>query len=232
MSAGEKLKILLVDDDVELCALMKEFFSTRDCTVDCAHDGREGLTQGLQARHDLIILDGMLPVLDGFEVLRQLRRRSAIPVIMLTARTAKRDRISGLDSGADDYLSKPFAPDELLARMRAVLRRYSVRQSQPERLYLGSLELCPSTRSVICSGETLWLTEIEFQILELLMRSSGRTVSRDEIAAVIYQRECNAHERASMDVHLSHLRKKIQGKGTLVFRAVRGIGYVLTSDGG
>src|SRR2546422_4522809 len=128
-------------------------------------------------RHDLVILDGMLPILDGFEVLRQLRKRSAIPVIMLTARTQQCDRITGLDSGADDYLSKPFGPDELLARIRAVRRRYDrANLAQPGLLRVGPIELCPATRVVTRSGEAIVLTEIEFQILELLMRSPGRVV--------------------------------------------------------
>ena len=146
--------ILLVDDDVELCALMREFFRKHGYTIECVHNGRDGLAQALQQRHDLVILDGMLPVLDGFEVLRQLRKRSAIPVIMLTARTQQHDRITGLDSGADDYLPKPFGPDELLARIRAVLRRYGkANRAQPELLRAGPIELNPVTGVVTRSGE-------------------------------------------------------------------------------
>src|ERR1700721_3948866 len=115
--------ILLVEDDTELCALMTDFFSQHEFAVEAAHDGRRGLLRALEGNFDLVILDGMLPALDGFEVLKQLRRRSAVPVIMLTARTEERDRLAGLNAGADDYLPKPFGPDELLARIRAVLRR-------------------------------------------------------------------------------------------------------------
>ena len=117
--------ILLIDDDVELCGLMKEYFGRNGCAVECVHNGRDGLARALEEKHQIVILDGMLPVLDGFEVLRQLRKRSSVPVIMLTARTRERDRITGLDAGADDYLPKPFSPDELLARIRAVRRRYA-----------------------------------------------------------------------------------------------------------
>jgi two-component system response regulator CpxR len=224
--------ILLIDDDVELCALMTEFFKKHSYIIDCVHNGRDGLAQALEERHDLIILDGMLPVLDGFEVLRQLRKQSEIPVLMLTARTHQRDRITGLDTGADDYLSKPFGPDELLARIRAVLRRYGkTNVEQPQLLRAGPIELNPATRVVRRSGETIALTDIEFRILELLVRSPGRSVSRNEIAAVIYQRECTAYERSSMDVHMSHLRKKLQRDGTPLFRSVRGIGYVFTPEG-
>src|SRR6058998_1945960 len=206
--------ILLVDDDVELCQLMTELLRKHGHRVDCAYNGRDGLEQALQQRHDLVILDGMLPVLDGFEVLRRLRKRSAVPVIMLTARTEQRDRVTGLDSGADDYLSKPFGPDELLARIRAVRRRYDrANLAQSGLLRVGPIELCPVTRVVTRSGETVVLTEIEFQILELLMRSPGRVVSREEIAAILYQRESGPYERSSMDVHVSHLRKKLERDG-------------------
>src|SRR5580698_5021766 len=118
-----KKSILLVEDDTELCALMTDFFSQHEFALEAAHDGRKGLSRALEGSFDLVILDGMLPVLDGFEVLKQLRRRSSVPVIMLTARTEERDRIAGLNAGADDYLPKPFGPEELLARIRAVLRR-------------------------------------------------------------------------------------------------------------
>src|SRR5437867_5856357 len=163
--------LLLVDDDVELCQLMTELLRKHGYRVDCAYNGRDGLELALQQRHDLVILDGMLPELDGFEVLRQLRKRSAIPVIMLTARVEQRDRVTGLDGGADDYVSKPFGPDELLARIRAVLRRYDqAKGASPEFLRAGPIELHPGKRLVTLSGQGIVLTEIEFQILELLMR--------------------------------------------------------------
>ena len=225
--------ILLVDDDVELCALMREFFTKHGYTLECVYNGRDGLALALQQKYDLVILDVMLPALDGFEVLRQLRKRSEIPVIMLTGRIHQRDRITGLDSGADDYLAKPFGPDELLARIRAVLRRYDkTNLAQPQLLRVGPIELNPATRVVTRSGEAIVLTEIEFQILELLMRSPARTVSRDEIAAVLYQRQYGPYERSSIDVHLSHLRKKLQREGRPLLRNVRGIGYVLTPEEG
>jgi len=119
-----RLSLLLVDDDVDLCELMKEYFGDKGFAIECVRNGRDGLLRALEGEHALVILDGMLPVLDGFEVLRQMRKRSGVPVIMLTARTNERDRITGLNTGADDYLPKPFAPDELLARIHAVLRRY------------------------------------------------------------------------------------------------------------
>lgn len=219
--------ILFVDDDVELCDLMKEYFGRKGFEVECVHNGRDGLSIALEQKHQIVILDGMLPALDGFEVLRQLRKRSSIPVIMLTARTRERDRITGLDSGADDYLPKPFSPDELLARIRAVCRRYEKAPlKEAEVLRAGPLELNRSTRVVRRAGQLIELTETEFHILELLMRKPGLPVTRDEIAAVLYQREASPFER-SLDVHVSHLRKKLERGSAPLIRTVRGSGYII-----
>lgn len=216
--------ILLVDDDAELCVLMKEFFGKKGYLVAYANNGRNGLARALKETYELVILDGMLPLLDGFEVLRQLRRHSSVPVIMLTARTHERDRVAGLDSGADDYLPKPFGPEELLARVRAVLRRYqNANLAQTELLRVGPLELNLGTHVVRRANERIDLTDTEFQILELLMRAPGRVVTRDEIAAVLYRREISPFER-SLDVHISNLRKKIE---PVTVRSVRGSGYVI-----
>src|ERR1700679_1079263 len=141
--------ILLVEDDTELCALMTDFFSQHEFTLEAAHDGRRGLARALEGNFALVILDGMLPALDGFEVLKQLRRRSSVPVIMLTARTEERDRIAGLNAGADDYLPKPFGPDELLARIRAVLRRSNAaEQSKAQTFEIAGLTLDERSREV------------------------------------------------------------------------------------
>ena len=229
-TAPDGSAILLVDDDVELCALVREYLVRAGYRVECVHNGRDGLAHALAGEHDLLILDGMLPALDGLEVLRQLRKKNSIPVIMLTARTQEEDRITGLDSGADDYLPKPFSPSELLARIRAVLRRYKgANLAEPERLTCGALELNSLTWVVKQAGEQIALTEIEFQILELLMRSAGRVVSRDEISTVLYQRVSTPYERG-VDVHVSHLRKKIEVDGQQLIRTVRGVGYVLAAD--
>jgi two-component system response regulator CpxR len=229
--AQAKPTILLVDDDVELCKLVAEYFGGKGYEVQSAYNGRDGLARALKGNIDLVILDGMLPVLDGIEVLRQLRKRSLIPVIMLTARTRESDRIYGLDCGADDYLPKPFAPDELLARIRAVMRRCSpANRVQSEMLRIGALELCPGSRTVRRAGELLSLTETEFQILEMLMRSAGRTVSRDELAAVLYHRKSTPYER-SLDVHISHLRKKVEQDGQTLIHTVRYAGYIIYPEG-
>jgi two-component system response regulator CpxR len=222
--------VLLVDDDGTLGSLMSEYFSAHGFVVDVAADGRDGLAHALNGRYDLVILDVTLPTLDGFEVLRQLRQRSDIPVIMLTARTSPGERIAGLEGGADDYLPKPFAPDELLAHVRAVLRRAG--HLQPVRravVQIGNLRLNPGSREVLQDGQRIALTSIEFDILDLLMRSAGRIVSRDQIAAILYQRESTPYER-SVDVHVSHLRKKLEHGNDSMIRTVRGVGYLFSAD--
>ncbi len=218
--------ILLVEDDTELCSLIHDFLSPQGFRLEAAYDGRQGLARALEGEFDLVILDVMLPVLSGFEVLRMLRKRSSIPVIMLTARTAEEDRISGLNAGADDYLPKPFGPDELSARIRAVLRRVGkAGMVEPRTISTGGVELNPLTREVWRHGESVEITAIEFDILEFLMRSAGRTVSRDELAATLHQRESTPYER-SLDVHISHLRKKLEGTGRTLIHTVRGVGYL------
>ena len=217
--------ILVVDDDAELCALIRDFLSPHGFRVEAAHDGREGLARALNGGFDLIILDVMLPVLSGFEVLSMIRKSSAVPVIMLTARTAQEDRIMGLNGGADDYLPKPFGAGELLARIRAVLRRIEQTAiAEPRTISMGGVELNPQTRTVSMHGERMDVTPIEFDILEFLMRSTGRTVSRDELTAMLYHRESTPYER-SLDVHVSHLRKKLEAAGPLI-HTVHRAGYM------
>lgn len=221
--------ILIVEDDTELCSLMSDFLSPHGFQLEAVHDGRQGLARALEGDFDLVILDVMLPVLDGFELLRIMRKRSAIPVIMLTARTSQDDRITGLNAGADDYLPKPFGPEELLARIRAVLRRVTKAEMAESRtISSGGVELNPRTREVWRQGESVEVTTIEFDILEFLMRSAGRAVSRDELTAILYQRESTPYER-SLDVHISHLRKKLEGGDRTMIQTVRGVGYLFAS---
>ena len=221
--------ILAVDDDAELCALIRDFLSPHGFRVEAVHDGRQGLARTLQGGFDLLILDVMLPVLSGFEVLAMVRKSSAIPVIMLTARTTQEDRIAGLNAGADDYLPKPFGPGELLARIRAVLRRIEKSAiAEPRTMSTGSVELSSQTRTVLVRGERVDVTAIEFDILEFLMRSTGRTVSRDELTAMLHHRESTPYER-SLDVHVSHLRKKLGAAGTLI-HTVRRAGYMFAPE--
>jgi two-component system response regulator CpxR len=193
--------------------------------VTSVHDGPGGLARALTEAFDLVLLDVMLPGFDGFSLLRQLRAASNIPVIMLTARTSPSDRIQGLEQGADDYLAKPFAPGELLARIRAVLRRSNSSIGMAV-LELNGVKLCASTREVWCDGSPVDLTGAEFDILELLLRNAGRTVSRDEIATSLYQREATPYER-SLDVHISNLRKKM-GARRAAIRTLRGAGYLFS----
>jgi two-component system, OmpR family, response regulator CpxR len=217
--------ILLVDDDVELCEMMQEFFARHGLRLEAAHDGRRGLARALGGGYDLLLLDVMMPGLDGFELLRLVRRQSQVPVIMLTARTAQADRVAGLDAGADDYLPKPFGPEELLARIRAVLRRAGVSPAaRPEILESGGVRLSPGTREARCDGVEVELTTIEFDLLELLMRAAGRIVPRGELSAALYRRPASPFDRA-LDMHVSNLRKKLGRRGDLI-RTVRGTGYL------
>ena len=227
-----QLSLLLVDDDVELCGMMSEFFAQEGHHLECVYNGREGLTAALNGFYDLVILDVMLPIIDGFEVLQRLRRRKDLPVIMLTARVQQQDRIRGLDAGADDYLPKPFDPDELLARIRAVLRRSeSLARAEAEEIVIGNIRVSPTTREAWLNDQVVDLTAAEFDLLEMLMRSAGRVVSRDEITAALFEREATPYDRF-LDVHISHLRKKLDGGrgegGRGLIRTVRGVGYVFT----
>jgi two-component system response regulator CpxR len=217
------MRLLLIEDDIELCRLMEAYFAAQDVRVTSVHDGPGGLALALNPGFDLVLLDVMLPGFDGFSLLRQLRAVSGIPVILLTARTAQADRIHGLDQGADDYLPKPFAPGELLARIRAVLRRARTGPAVAT-LESNGVRLCPSTRSAWCENQPVDLTAAEFDILELLLKNAGRIVTRDEIATALYQREASPYER-SLDVHISNLRKKL-GARRAVIRTLRGSGYL------
>jgi len=222
--------LLLVDDDAELCSMMKEFLGQNGCRLDCVYNGRDGLARAVKNPYDLIVLDVMLPLISGFTVLQQLRRRKQVPVIMLTARVHRQDRIEGLNAGADDYLPKPFDPDELLARIRAVLRRAGRSEFGDSLKTFGDIRVNVQTREVWAGGQIVDLTALEFDILELLIRSAGRIVSRDEITASLLEREATPYDRA-LDVHISHLRRKL-GHGSSSIRTVRGAGYVFAAEPG
>jgi DNA-binding response OmpR family regulator len=218
--------ILLVDDDTGLCNLMREFFSGNDYRLIAVHDGMTGLSQAASGGYDLILLDIMLPILDGLEVLKRLREKKIhTPVIMLTARTAHRDRISGLDAGADDYISKPFVPQELLARVRAILRRTDQIPATLSAVEIGSIRLDPRRREVWKGKLRIDVTSIEFDILDVLMHSAGHVVSRDQLAADLRHCELTASQRF-IDVHISHLRRKLETRNRPLIRSVRGIGYL------
>lgn len=215
------VKVLIIDDDTELCALLKEFLEREEFRVTVEHDGVRGLDVAETGDFDLIVLDLMLPGLDGFALLKRLRAKSHVPVLMLTARGADEDRIVGLDLGADDYLAKPFNPRELLARIRAVLRRVQVRAKG--RIEVNGVTIDPGTREVLCDQQPIEMTTLEFDILETLVRSAGRVVSRDALMESMYNRKATPFDR-SIDMHVSHLRRKLETSRKLI-KTVRGIGY-------
>jgi two-component system response regulator CpxR len=218
------VRILLIDDDVELCALLAELLQREGFDVQMEHDGAKGLERARSGQFDLIVLDVMLPRLDGFDVLRQLRRSSRVPVLMLTARGEDVDRIVGLEAGADDYLPKPFNPRELTARIHAILRRMEARPSgDARRIEINGVALDPGTREVFKDGKSVEMTTLEFDILEMLMRAAGRVLSRDSLMENLYNRRATPFDR-SIDMHISHLRKKLETDRTL-FKTVRGVGY-------
>jgi two-component system response regulator CpxR len=218
----------LIDDDVELGGLLREFLGREGFSVEVEHDGRHGLDRALAGGFDLVVLDVMLPGLDGFEVLRQLRARSRVPVLMLTARSEDVDRIVGLELGADDYLGKPFNPRELSARARAILRRVEPRDGGA-RIEVNGVSLDPGSRAVTVEGRPVELTTLEFEILELLMRSAGRVLSRDALMEALYNRKTTPFDR-SIDMHISHVRKKIEHERPLI-KTVRGVGYQFLRSG-
>jgi two-component system, OmpR family, response regulator CpxR len=170
-----------------------------------------------------VILDVMLPGLDGFEILRRLRPQSRVPVLMLTARGEDMDRIAGLEMGADDYLAKPFNPRELVARIRAILRRLAQPPSREGPLEVNGVRIDPGTREVWANGQKIELTTFEFDILELLMRTAGKVLSRDDLMEHLYNRKATAFDR-SIDMHISHLRKKLETDRPLI-KTIRGSGY-------
>jgi two-component system response regulator CpxR len=225
-----RMKILVIDDDIELAALLGEYFAREGFQNDFAHDGRSGLEKALSGSFDLVVLDVMLPGLDGFEVLRRLRSQSRLPVVMLTARGEDIDRILGLELGADDYLPKPFNPRELTARIRAVLRRVKSRPDS-ERIEVNGVALDPGTREVTCNGKAVDLTTIEFDILEHLMRAAGRVLSRDQLMEALYNRKATPFDRA-MDMHISHVRRKLECGDRQLIKTVRGVGYQFLRSAG
>jgi len=221
-------KLLVIDDDRELCALLRDFLEGEGHEVRARFDGSSALSDLEADEPDLVVLDVMLPGMNGFDVLRQLRARSRVPVVMLTARGEDVDRIVGLELGADDYLPKPFNPRELAARIRAVLRRAGAAGpgATPERLRVGDLELDPGSRVARRGDDEISLTGVEFSILEMLVRAAGRVVSRDDLSRQVLGRRPSTFDR-SLDVHLSNLRRKLgprPGGGDRI-KTVRGVGF-------
>jgi two-component system response regulator CpxR len=221
-------RILVIDDDAELCSLVSEYLRPEGFQVDAVHDGSTGLTRALSGDHLLVVLDVMLPAMNGFDVLRKIRNESKIPVLLLTARGEDVDRIVGLEIGADDYLPKPFNPRELVARIRAILRRSRSKAGDapiPEVIRVGDVELDPATRSVRHRGKPVELTSVEFGLLQVLLREAGRVVSREDLVDEVLGRRFSPFDR-SIDMHVSKVRKKLGDDVEDHIKTVRGAGYI------
>jgi DNA-binding response OmpR family regulator len=220
--------LLMIDDDEQLVELVREYLTPHGFQVDAAHEGHDGLIALRATPPDLVILDVMLPGLDGYEVLRRIRQSSRVPILMLTARGEETDRIVGLELGADDYLGKPFNPRELLARIRAVLRRSGDEgdDSPRERFEVGPVQLDVGSRTVAVRGEPVELTTAEFDLLHVLLASAGRVMSRDQLMQRLHGSSWSAFDR-SIDVHVSRIRSKIERdvRRPELLKTVRGVGY-------
>ena len=226
-------RLLIIDDDRELCAMLVEYLGKEGMQTECVHDGEEALGVVEDSDWDAIVLDVMLPGRNGLDVLREVRKSSAVPVLMLTARGDDVDRIVGLEIGADDYLPKPFNPRELVARLRAILRRTrNADTSGRESLVAGDLALDPGTYSATVAGEPVKVTAAEFRVLQSLVSRAGQVVSKDTLAQEALGRRLTAYDR-SIDVHVSHLRKKLgpSADGEPRIRSIRGAGYLLPTVG-
>jgi len=232
---SDRPEILVIDDDAELCELLSELLGQEGYDVESAGDGKRGLARAEEKAFALIVLDVMLPGLNGFEVLQRLRKSSRTPVIMLTARGEDVDRIVGLEMGADDYLPKPFNPRELVARVRAIHRRATTPLASggdDSALRADDIELVPSARSARIAGHDLDLTTAEYDLLDALVRQAGAVVPREELARVVLGRRLAAYDRA-IDMHVSNLRRKLaQYSSGERIKTVRNSGYILVKHAG
>lgn len=224
------IRALLIDDDSRLAELLATYLAPHDVRLAHAADGPSGLRVVAQGGVDIVVLDIMMPGMDGLDVLRRLRQTSALPVVMLTARGDETDRVVGLELGADDYLAKPVYPRELLARIRAVLRRASPRGATPT-LVIGDLEIDPEGRRAKIGDRDLPLTALEFDLLLALGERAGRVVPRDALWEAAGRADTAVGER-TIDVHVSHLRQKLGDDGQKRLKTVRGVGYVLVREPG
>ncbi len=223
-------RVLVVDDDAELCQLVTRFLAREGFEIAWAPGGDVGVEQALGGNYCLIMLDVMMPETDGFEVLRRIRQKSRIPVLMLTARGDTQDRIRGLEMGADDYLPKPFDPAELVARIRAILRRASPQRPPSAAIAIGDIEVDGGPRTVLRSGVPIDLTTVEFDLLAALMRVAGSTVKREDLVRSVLGREFSPFDR-SIDTHVCNLRRKLGPleDGGERIKGVRGAGYLYAS---
>ena len=222
-------RVLIVDDDVELCRLLAERLGTEGFVIETVHDGPRGLDRALSMEHALVVLDLMLPGMGGLDVLRQLRAKSPVPVLILTARGEDVDRILGLEIGADDYVPKPFNPRELIARIRAILRRTVRAPSSAAPLVVGDLRLNPAAREVWLNDVQVDLTSVEFTLLEALLRDAGHVLTREQLTETVLGRKLGPFDRV-IDVHVSNVRKKLgPAQGGERIKAVRGSGYLFVA---
>lgn len=224
-------QILIIDDDVALCELVTEYLEPLGFQIVSVHRGDAGAERAIADEYSLVVLDVMLPGLNGFEVLRRIRAESKVPVLMLTARGDDVDRIVGLEIGADDYLPKPFNPRELVARIRAILRRTKAdepgQQAAAKKVTVGDVELDSGRRAVSRAGEKVELTAVEFDLLEKLLRAAGQIITREELSKDVLGRSSSPFDR-SIDMHISNLRKKLgrQFGASERIKTVRGVGYI------
>ena len=222
-------RVLIVDDDAELCQLLTERLSGEGFAMESAHDGMRGLERALSRDYALVILDLMLPVLSGLDVLRRLRVQSSIPVLILTARGEELERILGLEIGADDYLAKPFNPRELIARIRAILRRTDRMNTAANPLIVGDIRIDPASREARLNSAPIDLTSVEFTLLETLVRDAGQILTREHLTDAVLGRKLGSFDRV-IDVHVSNLRKKLgAAHGSERIKAVRGCGYLFVA---
>jgi two-component system OmpR family response regulator len=221
-------KILLIDDDAALTGMLTEFLKDEGFEIAAAFNGKEGAAAALDPDLDAVILDVMMPDISGHETLQQIRSQSSVPVIMLTAKGAEDERVAGLEMGADDYIAKPYYARELLARLKAVLRRQPRNSNSPQVLAAGRLRLFPAKREVAFDGEPLEVTSSEFNLLETLLRNGDAVTTKDELSLSASGRKREQYDRG-VDVHISNLRKKLHvvTNATIVIETVRAIGYRL-----
>lgn len=229
-------KVLIVDDDIDLTAMLSQFLIREGFQVRAVHDGEAGVAEAMGGDYNVVVMDIMMPRLTGVEALRRIRSTSNVPVLMLTARGDNIDRIVGLDMGADDYVPKPFNPGELVARIRAILRRVDGRDSAASNrsarlLQAGQLALWPGSRRAVWHGQTLELTGTEFTLLEVLARHAGQLISKQEISVQAFGKPLGRFDRR-IDVHISSIRQKLGARsdGQSWIQSVRGQGYQLLED--
>ena len=224
-------RVLIIDDDVELCRLLAERLNSEEFSIEASHNGQRGLELVLSQHYDLVILDLMLPGMMGLDVLRHVRERSTMPILILTARGEDIDRILGLEIGADDYLPKPFNPRELIARIRAILRRTHYARNTTAPLVVDNVRLDRTAREAWIEERQLDLTSVEFALLETLLDQAGRVVTRDHLTESVLGRKPGPFDRV-IDVHVSRLRRKLEdGFDNPILHTVRGAGYRLGNPG-